>query len=296
MADLDGFRVGVVTGERKPELTPGARDLVAEFERRGATAGPVLWTGDEDWAAFDVLLLRSCWDYHEAIDAFRAWLDAVEAADVAVLNPVSVLRWSVHKSYLSDLAGAGVPVLPTAVVERGSGRSLPAVMDEHGWSEAVVKPAVGTSSAGTWRVSRAAAPACADRFRAAVAGGDVLVQRFAPEIADGERSLVFLGGEFGHAMRRWPAADDFRAHPAYGGEVAAYDPAPGTVEQAAAVLATARDLLDVPPRALPYARVDGVLRAGEFRLMELELVEPHLGLGRAEGAVARLADAVEAAL
>jgi len=295
MTDLDSLRMGVVTGPRTPGLTDGARELVAEFGRRGATAGPAVWTDeDEDWSAHDVLLLRSCWDYHERVDAFREWLAAAEAAGATVLNPPDVVRWNVHKFYLRDLADAGVPVLETAFVERGSDHSLAGILDDRDWTEVVVKPAVATSSTGAWRASRDDPDEA--RFEQAVAAGDTLVQRFAPEIRDGERSLSFLGGEFAHAARRTPASDDFRAHHRYGGESALYEPADSTVEQAASALAAARTHLGVSAADLPYARVDGVLRDGRFRLMELECVEPYLWLGEADGAVAGLADAVEAAL
>jgi glutathione synthase/RimK-type ligase-like ATP-grasp enzyme len=295
MPGLDSLRVGVVTGPRNPDLTAGARELVAEFERRGATAAPAVWTDDdeENWPDFDVLLLRSCWDYHERIDDFRDWLETVEEAGVTVLNPPDAVRWNVHKFYLRDLADAGVPVLETAFVERGSDRRLEGVLADRGWAEAVVKPAVATSSAGAWRASRADPDE--QRFEDAVAAADTLVQRFAPEIRDGERSLAFFGGEFAHAARRLPASDDFRAHHRFGGDSTRYDPAEETVEQAAGALAAARDHLGVSATGLPYARVDGVLRDGRFVLMELELVEPYLWLGEADGAVEGLADAVEAA-
>lgn len=39
------------------------------------------------------------------------------------------------------------------------------------------------------------------------------------------------------------------------------------------------------------ARVDGIERTGELRLMELELIGPYLGLGRA-GTVEQFADAI----
>ncbi|WP_232702477.1 ATP-grasp domain-containing protein [Halobacterium wangiae] len=295
MTGLDSLRVGVVTGERKPELTAGARELVAALRERGATAVPVVWTDDENWADLDVAVLRSCWDYHEQVDAFRAWLETLECADVTLLNPPSVVRWNVHKFYLRELADAGVPVLDTAYVATASDTSLRGVLDARGWTDAVVKPAVGTSSANTWRTSRATAPADQPRFETMVDAGDVLVQRFALEIEAGEPSFVFLGGEFSHAWLGLPAEDDFRAHPSFGGTTTAFDPDEHLVEQAAAVLQTAHEVLDVDAAALPYARVDGVVRDDELRLLELELVEPHLGLGYGEDAVPRFADAIEAA-
>ncbi|WP_276259864.1 hypothetical protein [Haloglomus litoreum] len=39
------------------------------------------------------------------------------------------------------------------------------------------------------------------------------------------------------------------------------------------ILRAACDQLGVGPAELPYARVDGIERGGEFLLMELELIE-----------------------
>jgi hypothetical protein len=62
-----------------------------------------------------------------------------------------------------------------------------------------------------------------------------------------------------------------------------------TIRQMAAVL----ELLPVQPL---YARIDGVLRAGRFLLMEVEVNEPGLGLHLAPGASERFADALLARL
>jgi len=292
---LDSTRVGIVTGPRVPELTEGGRQLAAELEARGANAQPVVWPTD-DHRDLDVAVVRSCWDYHERIDDFRAWLDALADADVTVLNPLAAVRWNVHKFYLRDLAAAGVPVLETAFVDAGGDTRLPDVLDERGWEDAVVKPAVGTSSTDTWRTNRDDAADHQERFASMGSDGDLLVQRFAPEIRDGERSLVFFGGAFSHAFRRDPAAGDFRAHPAFDATITQYEPAASTIEDASTALAAVDDAVGVAPSALPYARVDGVLRDGEFVLMELELVEPWLGLDRVDGASEWLADTIEDAL
>jgi hypothetical protein len=66
-------------------------------------------------------------------------------------------------------------------------------------------------------------------------------------------------------------------------------PPADVVDAMAAVLAL------LPERPL-YARVDGVLRAGRFVLMELEVNEPGLGLDLVPGAAERFADALLARL
>jgi glutathione synthase/RimK-type ligase-like ATP-grasp enzyme len=294
----DVTNVAVVTGDHRPELTADGRAVLAALRDRRFEATPAVWSDpDVEWATFDAALLRSCWNYHEDVDAFREWIDHLEGAGVILRNPADVVRWNVHKSYLRDLADAGVPTLETAWIEDAEvDVELEGILRDGGWDRAVVKPAVGTSSVGTWRTSIDEASDHQDRFDDLRGSGDVLVQAFAPEIRDGERSFVFFGGEFSHASNYVPAPDDFRAHPNFGGTTEPYDPPGSIVEQGRATLQQASDILGIDPTSLPYARVDGIERDGEFRLIELELIEPFLGLERADGAVDRFADAIERSL
>ncbi|WP_178917680.1 RimK family alpha-L-glutamate ligase [Natronomonas gomsonensis] len=292
MAPLD---IGLVTGEKAPSLTDDGKDLAAELSTRGMEAEPVVWSDDRaDPSAFDAVVFRSCWQYHRQPEAFRRWLDRLDEAGVTAVNPTSVVRWNMHKSYLRDLAEAGVDIVPTAAVPATSDRELESILTRRGWAEAVVKPTIGTSSAGVWRVSRGAATNsdARERFERARSEGDLLVQKYLPEIFEGERSLVFFGGEYSHASLRLPADDDFAANDV----VEPYDPWEATIATAQSILDAARARFDLAPEALPYARIDGIVREGEFLLSELELIEPFLGLERSPGAVERFADAIEAAL
>lgn len=289
--------IGIVTGSAAPELTDDGRALASALRERGFAVEPVVWDDPSaTWDRYDCLVVRSCWEYDAAVAQFRNWLDAVEASDVHVFNAPDVLRWNVHKSYLRDLEQAGVPVTPTEFVDRGSNADLEAILERTGWTDVVVKPAVGTSSDGVWRARTPIEPAAVSRFRDQRAETDLLVQQFVPEIARGERSFVFFGGEFSHAYRCVPAADDFRAHPEYGGSVEPDDPPRRLVEQAETALATAGSACSRDASEFVYARVDGVERSGGFELMELEVIEPYLGLATSERGVERFADAIVAAL
>lgn len=308
--------IAILTGEDAPDLTEDGRLLAEAFRDRGFAAEPVVWTDPGvDWRAFDVALLRSCWKYYARLSRFRELLDALDRADTTLLNPPAVVRWNLHKSYLLDLEAKGVPIVPTELVERGSDRNLEAILRERGWDEAVVKPVIGTSSAGVWKTTVETAADDQDRFEgrfpAARRNGDgasasddgerlsergALVQEFAPEVADGERSLVFLAGEYSHAWRSLGAPDELGVDANFDESTRRYDPPAELVESAARTLRAAGEILDVNPTALPYARVDCILRDGEFRLMELELVEPYLDLGRGEDAAESLVAAVESVL
>ncbi|MFY4815117.1 ATP-grasp domain-containing protein [Haloarcula sp. AONF1] len=276
-------------------MTEDGQALQTELGNRGFSAESVLWTDSTvEWDSFDVVLVRSCWEYHSQLDAFQNWLDRIENVDVVLLNSADTIRWNHHKFYLRDLEQRGVSILPTTWVERSTEIDLRTVLEYDDWREVVVKPAVGTSSSGVWRTSHDEARKHQQRFEDIISSNDVLIQQFAPEIEDGERSLVFFEGSFSHATRQLPAADDFRAHPNYGGSSEPYEPPREIVEQAAAVLEAAGKELGTSPIDFTYARVDGIERGDEFLLMELELIEPYLNLDAGEDAVAVFTDAIEA--
>lgn len=297
MAATNPTRIGIVTGDAAPGLTDDGRAVRSGLEGRGHDVDTLLWhRTDQDWDSLDVLLVRSCWEYHEEPSTFLELLRAATEAGVTVLNPPEVIRWNMHKSYLVELDSAGIAVAPTVCVEQGADRTLADVLDEAGWTDAVVKPAIGTSSEGVWRVQTPVPERATARFESALGDGDLLVQQFLPEIAAGELSFVFFGGEYSHANRTIPEVDDFRAHGTFGASSEGYSPAPKLVADAREALAAAADALSRRPADLVYARVDGVRRNGEFTLLELELIEPYLGLSRSTGAVERFVDGIEHAI
>jgi glutathione synthase/RimK-type ligase-like ATP-grasp enzyme len=241
-----------------------------------------------DWSRFDRVVVRSCWDYHLRLPEFLAWVESVERQGVALWNPGRLLRANAHKSYLRELAARGFPLVPTAWLSRGSPAGLATLLDERGWTDVVVKPAVSASAFRTWRVSRAEAEGAATRraFADLIAAGDLLVQRFAPEVLwPGEWSFVFLGERYSHAVLKRPAAGDFRVQHEFGGQIADEAPSP-------ALRAQAQRVSDWIPRPWLYARIDVVEIAGTLHVMEVELIEPALFLGSDPAAPRRFAEAV----
>ncbi|HET7217792.1 MAG TPA: hypothetical protein VFJ02_07075 [Vicinamibacterales bacterium] len=268
-----------------PELTPDDRLALDELRGRGVDARPAIWNDPAvAWASFDAVVLRSCWDYHRQPQAFAQWLAGLAAAGVRVLNPVDLALWNMDKRYLIDLAAANVPVVPTRVLDPASFTTVAALRRETGWSDIILKPAI---SATAWRLCRVtnSTTDVPDEIRHALDLQHFLAQPFLDRIAAGEWSLVFFDGVFSHAVLKQPRAGEFRVQEEYGGRATPMIPPPTVRDGAAAALAAA------PQRTL-YARVDGVLTADGFVLIELELLEPALYLASAAHASRRFADAI----
>ena len=282
--------VALVTHAGLPSLTDDDRLLAAALDERGARTTPVVWSDtDVDWTSFDAILVRSCWDYFLRADEFFEWLTQLQVSRAHVQNPVRTLRWNAEKTYLRELEAVGIPVVPTHWMESGATESLADIRRRTGWSELVVKPAISGSAHETWRASPSAGYADDERLEAMTASGCVLVQPLVDVIAaDGEWSLVFIDGEYSHAVLKRPRMGDFRVQIEHGGTFTATEPPESVIAQARTALRAAPaergDML--------YARVDGCVVDDDLLLMELELIEPVLFLATSAGAADRLADGV----
>ena len=279
--------IGLVTYAKQPTLTDDDRPLIGALQQLGIDATPVRWDDEgTNLQDFRALVLRSTWDYHLRVPEFERWLGRVEAAGVPLWNPATLVRWNMHKRYLRDLGDAGVLIPRTQWFTRGTSVVLRDVMDSEGWPEAIVKPAISASATDTWLVAADDADDGA-RFDDLLRRSDLLVQEVIPEVAGvGEWSLMFIGGAFSHATLKRPRAGDFRVQAELGGSA---DPASASAES----IATGAAILSHLPHPPLYARIDGVVTARGFMLMEAECIEPVLFFGHAPGSHERFAVALQ---
>ena len=228
-----------------------------------------------DWARFDLVVVRSTWDYPNRRDDFLAWAESLPR----VLNAPAVLRWNTDKKYLAALE---LDTIPTTFLEPGGEFSAP---DE----PFVVKPSIGAGSIGAARYE-AGDERARDHVRGLhSAGKTVMVQPFLDAVDHaGEVALHFVGGAFSHAVRKAAMLPRGGA-PGEGlfveERISAVAPSTAELELAERAL----DAVPFPRRELLYARVD--LLPGPV-VLEVELAEPSLYLGYAEGAAGRFAAAI----
>lgn len=272
-----------------------------ELARRGVTVRAIDWLDQTaDYAACDLVVIKSPWDYAGRHDEFLDWLARVEAV-AEVVNPPEVIRWNMDKRYLGELTALGVPACPTtycahvdevrAALAEASGR-------------VVLKPNVSAASADTG-LFEAGDPAGVRLAEQILAAGKVVMIQPAIESVGrvGERSLIYFGDEFVHAIGKGPLlalGGGLRGEQYQESIVKAHAPDDERAlgRQALAVVErifTDRGLAHVCP--LLYARVD-IARDAQDRplLMELELFEPSYFLDLAPGAERLFVDCVMARL
>lgn len=228
----------------------------------GLSVEAVAWDADVSWSGFDAAIIGTTWDYWDQRERFLATLERIGRA-CPLFNPVSLVRWNIDKRYLRQLAGRGVPSIPTVWADSVNEAVVADAFREFGTDDLVLKRQVGAGAHGQLRLHR----------------GDVLpamphamlIQPFLPSIAaEGELSFVFVDGALSHTVRKRAAAGDYRIQSLYGGTEEGHVPSE-------ADRAVARAIVDVLDETPLYARVDLVHGLdGSLWLMEVELIEPFL--------------------
>lgn len=278
---MSGPRIAIATCNAYADYKVDDELLREALREHGCEAVPVAW--DEpgaDWSRFDLCLVRSTWDYHEKHRQFLEWARRAET-EASLQNPAELIAWNSDKTYLRELEERGVRIVPTVWVERGSPAELDEILGE--WDEGVVKPVVDLGAAYLHRVRRGEGSAA---LSAVLRRHDAMVQPFLPSLEEeGELSLIYIAGEFSHAVRKRPAPGDFRVQSIWGGTVGREDPEPRHLELGAAALGQLEE-------APLYARADLVTGPdGDPCLIELELIEPNLYLVEHPPAAQALAEA-----
>ena len=278
--------IAFATSSAEAPLTADDRLAVASLASLGYAVVPLVWDTGPLLDGLAGIVIRSCWDYHVKVAAFRTWLDELERREIPVWNPVHALRWNLDKLYLRELAAGGVAIPQTLFLSQGPALALSELLTTHGISQAVIKPSVSLSADRTFRVDARSTLGWQPAFEELLTSGRVLVQAFVPEVqTEGELSLVFFDRRFSHAVRKRPRAGDFRVQVDHGGTREPCTPPAWVVARAAECLALASG-------ELPYARVDGIVVGDELVIMELELIDPVLFLAYAPGAAERFAEAL----
>lgn len=264
-------KVALVTHAEIPDLTDDDASLIEPLRSLGVDGVPAVWDcPDIIWHQFDLIVVRSPWNYTQNFFKFLQWLEMLKRERLPVANSVDTMTWNSNKRYLAELAQKGHRIIQSRIVENDGPALLQSILQEQDWNDAVFKPVVSAGAYLTHKTSLDTAAADQQFFDQALAHSAVIVQPFEEAIcSEGEWSLIFFDGKFSHSVLKVPKLGDFRTQPRLGGEIT---PAVAPEQLVSDAVTLLREL----PDPVLYARVDGVQKDGHLVLMELELIEPAL--------------------
>ncbi|MDI9639688.1 hypothetical protein QM565_28695 [Geitlerinema splendidum] len=250
---------------------------MAAFQEAGHDTQALAWDDPSvNWHEWDAVLIRSTWDYPLRSQEFLDWLTRI-AETTRVINSPEIIRSNLHKSYLLELHGQGIPTVPTQIFTPNQTDQLQDAIPHLDSDRFVLKPAIGAGSFKTQVFHANQSLEALEFVREHMPNEDFLLQPYLESVESaGERALVFINGEITHKVIKQPRF--------IGQNESVSESLPPTSEEiklANQVLAGYKDLL--------YARVDVFLNDGQEMLVsEVELIEPSLFLKQNPSAIAKL--------
>lgn len=245
--------------------------LFEPLKKNGWLAEEVSWRkADVDWNLYDVVVIRTTWDYQEDVEAFLACLHRIEASSAQLQNSLKIVQWNINKSYLKDLQNQGINIVPTLWFDSFLLNEVQSSFVHFDAPEVVIKPLVSANADHTYRLTPERLVQQRAQLEAIFANREFMVQPFLTGIIEeGEYSLFFFAGQYSHSILKQPQTGDFRVQEEHGGQLKAVQP---TEE----MLTASRHCLAALPEDVLYARIDLVRHKNEFSVIEIELIEPSL--------------------
>lgn len=296
---LGMHRVAIVTADEVHMVTADGElpFVISALENAGVRAATQQWQdASVVWSAYDLVVIKSPWDYTFFADKFQDWLTRT-SAQVQVLNCAHTIGWNLDKRYLGQLAELGVPVVPTRYVSGVA--DVAAAFDELN-DQVVVKPNVSAGARDTGRFDHGD-PAAVELARRIIKAGKIaMIQPAIESVATvGEHALLYFDGEYSHAIVKGPILDlgGGLVSGSYRETITSHEPTADEYQVAEKVLRVLPQILldrgcDCPTQTPLYARLDLVNSTEGPLLLEAELFEPSLFFEADHSALVRYTQAI----
>lgn len=256
-------------------VTPDDQIAVDALRKNNFQVQPIAWGAPiETLKSFDLLIIRSLWDYQDC-DAkktnFLNWINAVEQAGLLIVNPPNFIRWNLDKHYLQHLSEKEVNVIPTIYYEKKSTVNLQDVFNRRG--SFIMKHCVSAGGENLFFIDsyNTAAKYQAD-INSLLRTNSFMMQNYIPEIKEnGEWSLIFIANKYSHAIHKLTGKDSIFVHAERGGSfIFADKPKSSLIEFAKRVAAKV-------PEAFHYATKD-YYNENMLLFLRIDIIETKRGL------------------
>lgn len=263
-------KVALVSSKKWCSRSRGDIALQKELCRIEIEAQIVSWEDSIDWTIFDLVLLRSPWDYYEHYSEFCTWLSVLKKSQIHLANGVDKICNNIDKGkQMEIMKSCKVPLLPYSVCTNIE--AIETFYQTLSNGKLVVKPTVSASGHNVFLINFAKVEAYNQLISVAnkimADGFNVIAQPYIPSIKNGEHSLIYFYGQFSHALLRFPGILSERR-------------APVPLENLDVTWIEAGRIISkyLNAEELLYLRIDLVEFKEKIHIMEIEMAEPDLYL------------------
>jgi glutathione synthase/RimK-type ligase-like ATP-grasp enzyme len=240
-----------------------------------------------DWNQFDVVVIRSTWDYQENVEEYLQVLSEINASSARLENPLEIVKWNINKNYLREVEEKGADIVPTVWLDTFNFDLIEGYFQQFNTDQIIIKPTISAGASNTFWLHIDSYSKTKSDLSESLAYHQLMVQPFVEAVlSEGEYSLFYFAGELSHSILKTPKSGDFRVQEEHGGLLQSITPCNE-------LLTAAKKALQTLPKTLLYARIDLVKHENKFKVMEIELIEPSLYFNYDQSAATNFAKALD---
>ena len=255
-------------------------DELLKFELNKLLVGVdiVSWQDNSvDYSEYDAVIIRSLWGYQDYIEEFMNYLKKLQKEKVKVFNDVEILKGNLNKyEQFKILDKYEIPHIETFFFEKDEIDKISETAKSY--KDLVVKPIISGSGNNTFIISNTIkknninVDDINDKFKDVLndVNNYLMVQPFVKEIDNGEISIVLIDNKISHMVVRNTSVFNDKGSILVLGLESMDDRMKFIVNSCSKIKEYANAL---------YMRVDLVKINDDYKVMELELVEPQLFMG-----------------
>lgn len=223
----------------------------------GINAEIISWEyPDNNYYAYDCLIVRSVWGYHNNYPAFKKWLQFIKDIGIPIYNSIDIIQQNIRKDLQFDILDRnGISHVDTIFQKYIIDYSM---IGEN----KVIKPIISGSGNNTYKSDEINLQNVESIIKEDENG--IMIQPYEKSIEKGEFSIIYIDGENTHNMIRFPGVLYKKAKPYEIKDI------PNSIIQLANQVKNIPEYQDVL-----YMRVD-IIDEDNPKVMEVELTEPDL--------------------
>ncbi len=272
----------------EPPFTPDDQLVVNALRDLGVTVKAVIWgeKNIQELKNSNLLVMRSPWDYMDTQElrlSFTNWLTYLKDNEIKTENNIDFMLWLINKQYLKDLEKEDIAIVPTEIINQHEKISLEEIFTNHG--PFILKPCYSAAGKGLQFISsRNQAIEFDPKFKELIDQESYLLQPFIQEIKNnGEWSLIFINGNYSHAIHKKPGDGSILVQAEQGGSLNFIEPPDSLIKHANETYFKILQAFKTKypdennNRYIPlYLRCDFIETKNQYLLSECEGVEPEL--------------------
>lgn len=268
-------KIAIVSSDKHINKVKEDIMLKIELNKRLIDVDIISWQDKSvNYKLYDFIIIRSVWGYQDHIDEFISWLNNLKKENVKVINDIDVI-FSNYNKYVefNILDKYNIPHIKTYFIEKEDINKIKDIYDKY--KEIVIKPCISGSGNNTYIISN-------KEYKNSIRLDEIrckfenifndynkylMVQPFIKEINNGEISVVVINKKISHSCIRYINVFN-------------------DINQIKILDKLDNDIIEIVNKCINikeydkalFMRIDLVKIGNEYKIMEVELIEPQLFL------------------